>query len=726
MQGPDFLYFLLNDQNQFYYVNGTTVQTSGMPKPLTYTPDGWQDISIFFERNKKYFAIDRSFTIPMNFVEDGARILKYVWTNFGVESKVYLMIAEQVLDFDGVTFGFRYQKMYKAEIDFSTYSHQGPKVTVNLMEGDLVKLIKANENTDYEIPFDNDAEQILMDGVPLTEKGNFNIVSDFEIKKSDWGTNWFLPVNYLNSDGKSTGITFYTQTLKSVGTTWPTTLSDTDTLALGGDTIASTVNAVVKGVVEFKCTVNDPSLGFRARFIRSNQDITHQNDYQIFQVGNPTPGQTYTFNINMTVPLQAGERLYLEGIYFGGATGAIDVGISFTENSYLKIYYQNTYKATTIKAYRPSVLLQKILDKVTGGGYSLVTTLLSGDNDLRMLTSGDALRGFSGAVIKISLLKFFQLFDMQLDAAMGIINNVLHFENKQYWYSNSTIIDLGSVTNLKITQSGDYLFNKISIGYPNQNYNQALGDVNGKLEPCVTQTYTLPITCVNKELTLTTDIRADMYGIEFTRINLDGKTTVDSSSDNDTFCIKVAPKVSGATSYTLDRSLNPYVSIVIDPSYNMDAATQTDLINAYDKDKAFNLGLTPKQCLFNHSAFLRGCLRGLDSKYIKYQVSDKFPLLKVSPPAGRVVYERADIRAGDLDPAYFDGVGLDFETKTPINLQDILSQNPVQAFQFEYQGVILQGVNLKVGMQPAVQKSQTWSLLSVPANDLTQTIDIWI
>lgn len=726
MQGPDFLYFLLNDKNQFYYVNGTNVATTGIPTPLTYTPDGWQDISIFFERNKKYFAIDRSFSYPMNFVEDGARILKYLFYEQGVEAKCYLLIAEQVLDFDGVTYGFRYQKMYKGEIDFSTFSHQGPKVTVNMMEGDLVKLIKANESTDYEIPMGDDAELIEMDGLNLQEKGNFNLVSDFEIKKSVYNNNWFAPLNYIGSDGKSTGIAFSSQTIKSSGTDWNAKLNNSDHLGLGSDTIVSTTTAIISGVVEFKCTVNDPGLGIRMRFIRSNQSITDQLAYQILQNGNPTPGQTYTYNINLTIPLQAGERLYLEGIYFGGATGAIDIGISFTDKCSLKIKYKNTFRATTAKAYRPSVLLQKILDKVTGGGYQVVSTLLTGDNDLRMLTSGDALRGLSGAVIKTSLMKIFQLFDMQLDAAMGIINNVLHFENKQFWYDHSTVIDLGSVTNLKVNQSGDYLFNTVSIGYPNQNYNQALGDVNGKLEPCVTQSYTLPITCVSKALSLTTDIRADMYGIEFTRINLEGKTTVDSSSDNDTFCIKVAPKASGATTYTLDRTLNPYVSIVIDPSYNMDATTQADLISAYDQAKAFNLLLTPKQCLYNHGAFIRGCLRKLDSKWVRYNVSDKFPLLKVSPPGGRVVYERSDVQVGDFDNPYFDSVQFDFETKTPINLQDILAQNPVQAFQYEYEGVVMQGVNLKIGMQPAIQKSQVWSLLSVPSNNLSQLIEVWI
>lgn len=727
MQGPDFLYFLLNDKNQFYYVNGTTVLTSGLPKPLIFTPDGWQDISIFFERNKKYFAIDRSFSYPMNFVEDGARILKYLFYEQGVEAKCYLLIAEQVLDFDGVTYGFRYQKMYKGEVDFSTFSHQGPKVTVNMMEGDLVKLIKANESTDYEIPLGDDAEVIEMDGLNLQEKGNFNLVSDFEIKKSIFGTNWFLPVNYLGSDGKSTGISFFTQQVKNMtGIPWATKLNDDDYLGLGNDSIVGTTTAIISGVIEFKCTQNSPSLGFRVRFYRSNQALVNQGDYEVVFNGNPRPGNTYTYNVNLSIPLQAGERLYVEGIYFGGITGAIDIGISFTDNCKLSIKYKNTFRATTTKAYRPSVLLQKVLDKVTGGGYQVQSSLLTGDNDLRMLTSGDALRGLSGAVIKTSLMKVFQLFDMQLDAAMGIINNVLHFENKQFWYDHSTIIDLGSVTNLKVNQSGDYLFNTVTIGYPNQNYNQALGDVNGKLEPCVTQSYTLPITCVNKALQLTTDIRADMYGIEFTRINLEGKTTVDSSSDNDTFCIKVAAKASGATNYTLDRSLNPYVSVVIDPSYNMDATTQADLISAYDQAKAFNLLLTPKQCLYNHGAFIRGCLRKLDSKWVRYNVSDKFPLLKVAPPGGRVVYERSDVQVGDFDQPYFDSVQFDFETKTPINLQDILAQNPVQAFRYEYQGVVMDGVNIKVGMQPAIQKSQVWSLLSVPTNNLSQLIEVWI
>jgi len=708
MQGPDFLYFLMNDQNQFYYINGTQVLTSGMPKPLTYTPDGWQDISIFFERNKKYFAIDRSFTIPMNFVEDGARILKYLFYVLGVEAPCYLMIAEQVLDFDGTTFGFRYQKMYKGQIDFSTFKHIGPKVTVNIMEGELVKLIKAYESTEYEIPLDTpEAIQIEMDGLKLKKSANYSTL-DIELTGAGLVVHT-PPITFLNEEGFNVGISFDSE---NFGDTTPDIVHNQT-----GQDITFNISGSVPFQTEYGS--HQYKLEIRRRRVDNSNEILFQDTLNV------SDNVQYSIPFNLDVTLLNGEQLFFVGFYLADVSPA---NLDRLKMKYfaadIKVSLDFTYRTTTIKAYQPLVLLQKLIAKVTNGKYQATSSLLA--SNLNMLTSGDGLRGLSGAVIKISLLKFFKLFDLLEDAAMGIRDNTLVFETKKYWYDESTVIDLGSVSNLQVSQATDYLFSAINIGFPNQNYNIALGDVNGKLEPSVTQTYTTGITCVQNVLDLTTDVRGDMFGIEFTRINLDHKTTTDSSSDNNSFVIRCAPLAAGETVYKLDRSLNQYASIVIDPSYNMDAATQTQLINAFDKNTAFNLAITPKQCLYKKSAFIHGCLRSRDASYLTYQVSDKFPLLKVAVPGQRVVYERDNVRTGDLDQPYFTDILYEFETKVPINLQDVLNVNPIQAFQYEYQGVVQKGINQKIGMQPAVQKSQTWQLLGLPENDLSQLIEVWI
>ena len=69
-QGPDHIYFLMNQANESYYVASGVVMTSSSPKPLQFSPDGWRNIQIVNQRNAKYFAMDRSFTVPLDYVKD--------------------------------------------------------------------------------------------------------------------------------------------------------------------------------------------------------------------------------------------------------------------------------------------------------------------------------------------------------------------------------------------------------------------------------------------------------------------------------------------------------------------------------------------------------------------------------------------------------------------------------------------------------------------------------
>jgi hypothetical protein len=92
MQGKSHIYFLVDEMNRSLYADGDIVKVSGVPRPLVFTPDGWTKIEINNQRNTKYFALDRSFSVPLDFVEDGAVILKDAYYKKGVEAKVYLVM----------------------------------------------------------------------------------------------------------------------------------------------------------------------------------------------------------------------------------------------------------------------------------------------------------------------------------------------------------------------------------------------------------------------------------------------------------------------------------------------------------------------------------------------------------------------------------------------------------------------------------------------------------
>src|SRR5581483_6203279 len=183
MQGKSHIYFLVDEMNRSLYVEGDVVKVSGIPRPLAFSPDGWTKIEIDNQRNTKYFALDRSFTIPLDFVEDGALILKDAYYKKGVEAKIYLVILKQKLQLtkDGAGnitgFGYYYDSFYRGEIDFSQFQHAGPKATVNIMEGGIPKYIKANENTKYELDVDvPEARYVLMDGINLKQSSKFLVI----------------------------------------------------------------------------------------------------------------------------------------------------------------------------------------------------------------------------------------------------------------------------------------------------------------------------------------------------------------------------------------------------------------------------------------------------------------------------------------------------------------------------------------------------------------------
>src|SRR5688572_4912514 len=139
IQGKRWLYFLTDKTGQSYNLDRGVVVRSGVPEPLENTPDGWQDKTVNFSRNTKYFGLWRSFSIPLKFVTEGKKILRYIFYTFGIEAICNLVI----LKLDPAT--WKHKDFYIGEVDFSKFTDESDYSTVNIMEGGLVKLLKAKE-----------------------------------------------------------------------------------------------------------------------------------------------------------------------------------------------------------------------------------------------------------------------------------------------------------------------------------------------------------------------------------------------------------------------------------------------------------------------------------------------------------------------------------------------------------------------------------------------------
>lgn len=719
MQGKKFIFFLRNKAtNTFYQVVNGAVMT-GAPEPLQYSPAGWQATSLVNERNTTYFALDRSFGVDMEFVEDGAQILRHIFYNFGSELEVEFIIGMEELYLDNAEYGFYYKFLYSGDVDFSTFLHDGPKVKVSIMEGGVLRYIKANQNTKYEFPIDvPEAIKVKHTGMKLFKKGNFQVVDGLEIAKSVYGGNILLPVIHLQDEGLSTGLAFLDQEIKGVaGLSFADKIADDDVFVLGTDDITGitpplaqpNLLATVEGVLKFKITKNN-GFGISFRFLTSELTLVTQDLYRIASGSTNQPvGTKIELPFSFQIPIRPKTKLKLEAI-IGGATGAVDYAVSFEQGNKIQVSYSNIFKTTYYKSLPPEYLFQQIIQKLSDGKYTLDSTILTENFNLTV-TSGDGLRGLDKPVIKTSLADAFQSYGVPLNIGMGVIAGALRLEDKKYFVDYSDPIILGEGSKPKMRCASDRYFNTIKYGYPNQTYDVALGATNGRFEFNTTRFYTTPITTKAKEYNGVSVYRADCFGAEGTRINFENKTTSDSSSDNDVFFIHVKKEpvfdpVEGYV-YELNRDLNPYVTGVPDPA------------------TVFNVWLAPGLALKRVGSFIRSHFYKQDNKNLVYQTTDKNPDLKLTFPAGTVHVESANIELSNLDDPLFRPVMIDVDIPIDFSAFEILDQNPVKSFQFSIDGVIYIGLPVKVSVDPYTADKQTFSLLSAPANDLTPLIDFY-
>lgn len=700
MQGKDFLYFLVDELGRSYYVEQGIVKRSAVPRPLENTPEGWLSIEIDNIRNQKYFALDRSFSIPLHFVGDGGFILKDAYYKQGIEAKIFLVITKQKLFYDSLEYGWYYAGLYRGEIDFSTFIDSGSKVTANIMEGGPVKYIKANENVTFEFDVDvPEARKIKMDGVTLQQSASFLITNGALL--NDLGAHVVETLLLGTESVQSLGAKSTTRTVVADNTQIFATGQNFLTTGSSGTALTIVYDfGILLQLAEGFGGVPGTHYFFQLRgFNEAGVEVLVEN------IVDHNPGDPlllyrhHRFSGTFTTTIPANTTLFLDSV----TSQQFNVTFfTYDNDGTLDASYTYRHPTTYVKALPASYLYKKLIEKVTNGKYTAQSdVLLEFDNIL--VTSGDAIRSIEGSKIKTTLFNFFQSYNVQLSLGMGEIMSVVRLERKSFWVDYSDPIDLGEVSELVVKPATEYMFNRLRVGYQAKEYE----DVNGRQEFNNTNQYTSPLTRISKELDLICPYRADCYGIEFIRINLEGKKTTDDSGDNDVFMIHVnsAPIVDPVEGdvYELNRDLNPFATGLLEPS------------------SVFNIFLSPRRCLDRNGAYIRSCFYKMDAGSLTWQTTDKNRDLATTSP---VVVEKANVVIGTLADPLFTANILEFKCPAPVDLVETLAFAPVRAFKGTYLGVAFMGIAVKVGIRDADFEPQNYQLLSAPTNDLEQLIPL--
>jgi hypothetical protein len=672
----EFLYFICDDEGRTYAVDiHGSIVTTPSPKPLQYTPDGWQETALQYTRNVTYGGIVRTSTTPFGFVKDGAKILRYLWYTSGVEAKGNLAIGK--LDRADLVV----KKYYYGALNFSQATDGKDKMECEVTEAGLSMMIKANENTKYEVDLD------VPEAVPLRHNGlilKANV--SYAIQQGPAGNGASLiGCIFITSEGTFRDIVFNTTYSFISGNVVPPASADSTDYVIRNDGPAQTFT------LSFKYTVTWDFLGSHHVDFSISNGISFISNELVYS---SPAGENLTVNVEFTktVTLQQGERLFIT------ASGvASNDKYTYAEGGTMNVTFDYRYRQTEIKCLRPLYVFQKLIEKITDGKFTASSNLLSTLAKDYVLTSGDGIRGISGAKIKTSLKDFFTSYNARFCIGLGNHDEVAVIEPKASFYTTEVIADLGEVADCQVTNATDYLYNTLKIGWPAQDYD----DVNGKDEFNNTHNYTSPVKRFAKEMDLTAPYRTDAYGIEFTRINLAGKNTTDNESDNDVFIINITDDGSGG--YILNRP--PYTAIS----------------GVRAGSSIFNVELSPARCLIANGAFLHVGMDLLDSGSLTFQTTEKNAALSTTLD-GVTIAENQNFLIGSLAAKLFLPKVFDIDCRVPVNIVNLIEANPYGKIQFKWLGNTYRGYIMEAAQQPATNAKQAFKLLACTDNDMSKLI----
>lgn len=761
MSLPKFLYFITEKDGRTRQVVNGVVTSLNNAKPLPQAPDGNQEISIGWERSQLYRGNIRNFGLELGFVGDGGTILRNDRYKFTIDRELYLLIKRLTYENTTLTFKEYYKQLYKGQFDFSTSQDDqgGYRFNIGLMEGGLQRLLKANETTTYELPFDLDSKNVFMDGMFI--QGAFR---------------WFVPAYPNLSDGYPG--------LFQLGNDSPIpglAIFDVQFLSSGGDPTADTLEyfaEVTQDIADVNITgriVDLNSLGssgpLSVRLIIFNR-ITNTVTQTIDLTPDDPYPENYTLVINQTIDLVEGDRVFLKS------------ASAFEGEGELILTAKSKPLPSFIKGFTLLDVGRKLVEKITGNADDFESTLLA---DLVtnfgseiILTSGDGVRGITNAALKTSWRDFYKFVDVILMSQMTITDKIRIFDRITSYQPVTTKppISLGEIKNLKVTPALDEMFTSVKVGH----VDPQVDDTNGKFAFNSNMVFTSPVKSIpDKQLDLQTNYKADPFEIEQTRANYEGKTTTDRETDNDVFALAVvkAEEDTFQTTATFDPTGGPFfpdnllsivaanpairpgmkiritgavnadnnkdytikaatgwffgqliqtnesmtaesgtiitIEILEGQLYNLDrtiAVTQLSVPDAdtETKDTVYNVRLSPKRILIRHSAWLAGCLHGYTGDLVFSSANRNKELI-----AGGII-EKANVTIASLGSPMFVPQYFEFDLISPIDMPADLEADPNPNYTFPWKNSTYNGFFIRGGIALNDLEEQTFKLLSTSDN----------
>lgn len=711
-------FYITNGTDYFYVDNSGAVANTLTPTPIVYAPDNWNEVSISFERGWTYYGLFRQYTSEFQFVKDGATILRWAYyLSSGIEGELKLVVKK----FNNTVAVYDYEDYMNCAIDFSTFLDSFDKVSVALIEAGFITKLKARENTEYNFDVQNNADVVWvkMHGIKLNCILNYIVTGNLP----QAFTALVIPLtDYYSTEGYNTQLTHYSVNpalFQAVFIANDTGIGSVDidiSTKINFNAImapANTVNGVVK--VRYRMYQITP--------------YAFVSDTVIYTSGPLAPNTTTLINIDQvdTITFPPNHNIEFQ-IYCddgAGGGGTNDYQIDMLTSPGIAVSFNNRVPEGYIPALRSQKVFEELVDDISDATTTATSTLLNTTYVDHVITSGDALRLLEGSKMKITFNDFFRSINGVFSAAMYYngATDTVYIEDKATVFDGATsIANIGNVTNFNAKPLLNEMFSKFTIGFPSFTYDE----VNGKDEFNQTTEYLSPLTKVQSAKDFTSQIRADMYGIEYTRLNLTDKKSTDADTDNDNFFLHIESSSAGNVPAGYEGAGEPYYELYMKPIDLTPGANYWEIENLQYPETAFNIFYSAKRALARWGNYISSLLFLQDNELIKFQASTKNNLndLKLKTSEGSpvvVIDESANQFVSDYLPQLFYPIFVEISFPDSATLLTAITSYPHGYVSFNYKGSTFEGFIVKLTTKPFLQ-TQNATLLLTTNNTLTDIV----
>lgn len=702
----------MSNVNQAYFDRVRFIlQNDNLGSLIIEEPIGWNNDEKELARHKDYHGIFPKFSNNLKFYGQAYDYLKTIYDVYGINAQVRLVKDEKHPKTDEWT------RSYFGYLDMSTRQIEDNKIAFKFNSGGLEAELKARESEAVEI-----TRTTTLDGLPLTDLP----ISEVELDgrriflKSVWETdesNNSTSLTVYSDDGntRSESVGFPLKLInrshEEAHSVIPQSLGNDDNGSTGMMMLATfdrerTIRLIGEDIsflpiitesdwswayFKISLVVYENGINYDVRERRTlfwadtntgNPDV----DVSLYDFQRRTgpgggyyvnEGRRFGLNFDETLNVGPGESVALEILIkadlrnFTSSRARYYVSVdeisgvvyaeedSFFEKSISKCVLPHEVAERLIEVYTNKKVLKSDVLGRTDIGYPA-----DGKASLLGLSHGFWIRQFDNSdevfrPLTTSLKEFMESFSATHNLGLGIENDgfkeFVRIEDLSYFYNRNTTIKLPyQVKKVKRSDAVDYFYSSVEVGYEKGgDYEEAFGlvEYNG------TSKFATIIKVLRNAYSKLCKYRADSYGAEFARRKPKlTHGTEDTRYDTDVFKFDMK-RDSLSNVFKLRKWQDDFEQ----------APTGT-----FSPDTAYNLRLSPFNCMLRHGWSIASGLTKYLSDYVRYTSSSANSSLSTKLIGGNEYAENGNIINSELGRPRFVPEFVEFEHEVTFEINQLL------------------------------------------------------